>query len=355
MRNVLITGGAGFIGSNLAILLKRKYSNLNVMALDNLKRRGSELNIQRLVKSGVNFVHGDIRFESDLLNAGDFDLMIECSAEPSVLSGYNSAPNYMLDTNLNGLINCLNVCKLKKSKIIFLSSSRVYPYDKLNQELFTEEETRFTFAPVGQSKLTKKGISESYPLGGIRSLYGASKLSAELIINEYANMYGLGAIINRCGVVAGPWQFGKVDQGVITHWVIAHHLLKPLSYIGYGGKGKQVRDILHIEDLFDAIDLQINNFNRCNHATFNIGGGIDVSTSLVELTELCQHVTGNTVSVSRLTEDRKADLRIYITDYSLFENKMGWRPKRSVQSIVSDINQWIIKNSKQLQFFKFLT
>lgn len=238
MKNVLITGGAGFIGSNLAVLLKCKYSNLNVIALDNLKRRGSELNIQRLINSGVNFVHGDIRFASDLLNAGDFDLMIECSAEPSVLAGFNSAPNYMLDTNLHGLINCLNVCKEKKSRIIFLSSSRVYPYDKLNQELFSEEETRFSFLMEDQSRLTNKGISESYPLGGIRSLYGASKLSAELIINEYANMYDLDAIINRCGVVAGPWQFGKVDQGVITHWVMAHHLSTPLSYIGYGGKGE---------------------------------------------------------------------------------------------------------------------
>lgn len=117
-----------------------------------------------------------------------------------------------------------------------------------------------------------------------------------------------------------------------------------------GVRGKQVRDILHIQDLFDAIDLQINNFNKCNHGTFNIGGGFGVSTSLLELTRVCQDVTGNAVSVSSLPEDRKADLRIYVTDYSLIENTIGWRPQRSVHLIVSDINQWIIKNSKQLQF-----
>ena len=349
MKSVLITGGAGFIGSNLAVLLKAKYPDVRVTSIDNLKRRGSELNIQRLENSGVKFIHGDVRFESDINNAGVFDLMIECSAEPSVLSGFNSLPNYMLDTNLNGLINCLNVCKKNNSKIIFLSSSRVYPYDQLNQEPFVEEESRFSFLVEPQSRLTNKGISESFPLVGIRSLYGASKLSAELIINEYCNMYGLGAIINRCGVVAGPWQFGKVDQGVITHWVMAHHLLRPLEYIGYGGQGKQVRDILHIEDLFDVVDLQITNFDQCNGATYNIGGGLGVSTSLLELTDICRAVTGNYVDISSTAVDRVADLRIYITDSSFFENLLGWRPKKDVYSIVYDINQWLNGNSKNLK------
>jgi CDP-paratose 2-epimerase len=230
-----------------------------------------------------------------------------------------------------------------------LSSSRVYPYDRLNQESFIEEKSRFRFLVEPHSKLTKKGISESYTLVGIRSLYGASKLSAELIINEYCNMYRLGAIINRCGVVAGPWQFGKVDQGVITHWVMAHHLKRPLKYIGYGGQGKQVRDILHIEDLFDVVDLQITNFDQCNGATYNIGGGLGVSTSLLELTDICRVVTGNYVDISSTAVDRVADLRIYITDSSFFENLLGWRPKKDVYSIVFDINKWLNENSKNLK------
>jgi CDP-paratose 2-epimerase len=350
MKKIVVTGGAGFIGSNLSLLLKAKYPQLQVIAFDNLKRRGSELNVQRLIKGGVSFIHGDVRFESDIASIGNFDLMIECSAEPSVLSGFNSSPNYMLDTNLNGLINCLNVCKKNHSRIIFLSSSRVYPYNKLNQELYIEEDTRYSFAQNSGSNLTKRGISESYPLNGIRSLYGASKLSAEFIINEYCSMYSMGSVINRCGVIAGPWQFGKVDQGIVTHWIMAHYLNHPLTYIGYGGHGKQVRDILHIDDLFEVVDMQIRNFDKCSGSTFNIGGGVDVSISLLELTHICRSITGNIVPIESLAENRDADLRIYISDTTKFEKEFGWSPRKNVRSIVEDIHKWIVENFRQLEF-----
>ncbi|MGE5197631.1 MAG: NAD-dependent epimerase/dehydratase family protein, partial [Deltaproteobacteria bacterium] len=120
-RSLLITGGAGFIGSNLAVSFKRKYPGIKVIALDNLKRRGSEMNIPRLKGEGVCFIHGDIRAPEDLILSSGFDLLIECSAEPSVLAGFADNPAYIINTNLNGTVNCLEAARKNKADIIFLS------------------------------------------------------------------------------------------------------------------------------------------------------------------------------------------------------------------------------------------
>lgn len=124
---ILVTGGAGFVGSHLAIKFKKDHPKSRVLALDNLKRRGSELNIPRLKVAGVDFIHGDIRNKEDLEVVGPFDLLSECSAEPSVLAGYNESPAYVINTNLVGTINCLEMTRKSKADIIFLSTSRVYP------------------------------------------------------------------------------------------------------------------------------------------------------------------------------------------------------------------------------------
>ena len=128
------------------------------------------------------------------------------------------------------------------------------------------------------------GISEEFPLHGARSFYGASKLACELLVQEYVYGYGMAAVINRCGILTGPWQMGKVDQGVVTLWV-AHHCYfgRPLRYMGYGGQGKQVRDLLHVDDLFDLLLLQLRSTGAWNGQIYNVGGGNDVSASLREL------------------------------------------------------------------------
>jgi len=131
-QKVLITGGAGFIGASLAISLRKKYPHIAVIALDNLKRRGSELNLCRLREWGVSFIHGDIRNQEDLFLNSKIDLIIECSAEPSVLAGYGDNPFYIINTNLLGTINCLESARKNKADIVFLSTSRVYPYDAIN-------------------------------------------------------------------------------------------------------------------------------------------------------------------------------------------------------------------------------
>lgn len=349
-ETILITGGAGFVGSNLALNWKRDNPRSRVIALDNLKRRGSELNVNRLKTAGVEFLHGDIRNKEDLAAAGEFDLMIECSAEPSVLSGYNESPEYLLNTNLMGTVNCLEMVRTYKADMVFLSTSRVYPIRTINELKFKETETRFELEPDQIIRgVSTEGISEGFPLEGTRSLYGATKLASELILQEYIEMYGIRGIVNRCGVITGPWQMGKIDQGVVVLWIAKHIFNSKLLYIGYGGTGKQVRDILHIDDLYRLIRLQVNAINNHSGQIYNVGGGREVSLSLCELTKLCAEITGEAVQIGVDLEKREADIPYYVSDFSKVRKASGWKPEKSVRDIVYDVTNWIMDNKQHLE------
>lgn len=348
-KKILVTGGAGFVGSHICLKFKERFLETELIAFDNLIRKGSELNVPRLEEAGVRFIKGDVRNRKDLEIEG-VDLIIECSAEPSVMAGVNSSPEYLLDTNLGGAVNCFELARKANADIIFLSTSRVYPVKRLNELQYEEIETRFTLKDsqkiLGASS---KGISEAFPLDGVRTLYGATKLSAELLLAEYIENYGINGVINRCGLISGPWQMGKVDQGVIVYW-FAHHLFKkPLAYFGFDGKGKQVRDVLHIDDLLELLFLQIQNIGAFNNQIYNVGGGKENSVSLLELTKLCEDITGNTVKISIQREDRPGDVRIYITDNSTIENKTDWKPKKSIKDTGKDIYAWMLENKQHLE------
>jgi CDP-paratose 2-epimerase len=338
---ILITGGAGFVGSSLAIYLKQRFPNSGITALDNLHRRGSELNLPRLAEAGIRFVHGDIRSPEDLADLAP-DLLIECSAEPSVQAGYGKSPEYLLQTNLMGCFHCLELARKSKADFVFVSTSRVYPIEPLNQLCFREGATRFSLVPQQHvAGASENGISEAFPLAGARSLYGMTKLAAELMVQEYADAYGFRHIINRCGVIAGPWQMGKTDQGVVALWAAAHYFGRPLNYIGYGGEGKQVRDLLHIADFCELIADQCESFERYNGACCNAGGGLASSASLQELTAICQEITGRSIAIGSIPANRAADVRIYITDHQHLTGLSGWSPKRGAKEILADICRWI--------------
>lgn len=348
-RKILVTGGAGFVGSNISVSLKKHCSNIEVIALDNLYRKGSELNIDRLEENGVRFVKGDIRAKKDL-EIKNVDLLIECSAEPSVMAGVDSSPEYLLETNLVGAINCFEFARKNSSDVVFLSTSRVYPIQKLNDLLYEETGTRFVLKDnqkIGGA--SKNGIQETFPIEGVRSLYGTTKLSAELILQEYIQLYGIRGVINRCGLITGPWQMGKIDQGIIAYIMSRHIFNKPYSYIGFGGKGKQVRDVLHVDDLFDAIIIQLQDMGSYNGSVYNIGGGVDNSISLLELTNACQKLTGNAVSVDNIKETRVGDVRIYISDTTLFSSTAKWSQKKSMSTVIKDVYVWFEKNKSSLE------
>lgn len=348
--NLLITGGSGFVGSNLAIRFKKLYPSWTVLALDNLKRRGSELNVPRLRNNGVQFIHGDIRNSEDFDTIGDVDCIIDAAAEPSVTAGLESNTDYVVNTNLMGTINCLNFAVKRKAMFIFLSSSRIYPFDLLDQVKFEEKETRFEIIEDQVLPgISNKGVTLDFPLRGPKSLYGATKLSSELLMTEYNEFLNLKSVVNRCGVITGPWQMGKVDQGVIVLWLARHFWKKNLSYNGYGGLGKQVRDILHINDLFRLVDWQIHNIDKINGRVYNVGGGYQCSVSLLELTRICEEITGNKIIISPSPENRKADVRIYITDNSLVTDQTGWSPNYTPDEILQEIFEWIEENQNQLE------
>jgi CDP-paratose 2-epimerase len=350
MRRLLITGGAGFVGSNLAVSLTGRHPEWEVVALDNLYRRGSELNLPRLEEAGVEFVRGDVREPGDLERFAELDAIVECSAEPSVMSGTDGDTSYLLHTNLTGAYNCLELARRSGAFMLFLSTSRVYPVAPQLALALEEAPTRFELAaeqPVAGASAA--GISEEFPLGGARTLYGATKLAAELLIEEYRAGFGLRAAVDRCGVIAGPWQMGKVDQGVFTHWMLAHVFGKPLTYIGFGGEGKQVRDLLHVEDLVDLVERQLLDPEDWDGRTVNVGGGRECSLSLRETTELCRELSGVEVPIEPVAETRAGDVPIYLSDCARLFGLDEWRPRRGARQVLTDIHAWIAADEERIR------
>jgi CDP-paratose 2-epimerase len=344
---ILITGGAGFVGACLCLAIRRAHPATQVVALDSLRRRGSELNLARLRDAGVEFVHGDVREREDLFGIEPVQAIVEASAEPSVLAGMGSEADFVVHTNLFGAHNCLELARRDGAQMIFLSTSRVYPVAALAALRLREDETRF--ALEGEQPFpgaSEAGIAEGFPLEGVRTLYGATKLSAELLVAEYAESFGIRAVVDRCGVIAGPWQMGKVDQGVFTHWLLSHYADRPLTYIGYGGEGKQVRDVLHIDDLCDLILEQLAEPARWEGATVNVGGGVSGSLSLQETTELCRELTGRSVPLSPVADNRPGDVPLYVSDCERLFGMTGWRPQRTPRDVLSDTFDWIHDNER---------
>ncbi len=350
-RYVLVTGGAGFVGSALALRARISWPDARVVALDNLRRRGSELNLPRLRDAGVAFVHGDIRTPSDLAPLGtDLDLLLECSAEPSVLAGYDGDPSYVVDTNLGGTVHCLELARRAGAAVLFLSTSRVYPIAALNGIATVDADTRVEIAREQTLPgISEAGVSEDFPLQGARSIYGATKLASELLIDEYRHAFGLRAVVNRCGVIAGPWQMGKVDQGVFSLWMSRHLQGGALTYNGWGGSGKQVRDLLHVDDLADLVVTQVAQLDGLDGATFNVGGGRACSLSLLETTMLCREITGIERPVAPQPEARVADVKLYVTDNARVTRATGWSPRRSPRDVMQDLHDWMSAHADVLQ------
>ncbi|MCG6871313.1 MAG: NAD-dependent epimerase/dehydratase family protein [Gammaproteobacteria bacterium] len=347
--HILITGGAGFIGSHLARSYRRDGHQVSV--LDNLHRRGSEMNLAAFAADGIAFHHGDIRCPGDLQGLpGNFDLLIEASAEPSVLAGQDGDPGYALHTNLTGAIHCLEFARHRCGGFLFLSTSRVYAQGALRDLALEETATRFELSATQVLPgASTAGISEDFPVLAARSLYGATKLAAELLIHEYVDLYGLNAVINRSSVICGPGQFGKTDQGAFSLWVAAHHYGRPLRYTGYGGTGKQVRDLLHPDDLYRLLVRQGERLGSISGHTYNIGGGANNAVSLAELTQLCRQQTGREIEITGQPDTHPNDVPLYVTDAGRAARELDWRPVLGVRDMVAGIHAWITENEASLR------
>jgi len=339
---ILITGGCGFVGSNLAIFLKKKLKSSKIISLDNLFRKGSEVNLKRINFHKIKNFKYDIENYNKIKRLPKIDLVLDCCAEPSIEVSKKD-PDRVINTNFLGTYNILKKCINDNAKIIFLSSSRVYSISALRKIVKNLNLNK-------KLKINKK-IDENFSTQGVKSLYGLSKLSSEELIKEFNYVSNIKYIINRLGVITGPWQFGKQDQGFVSMWVGRHMFKRKLSYIGFGGKGNQVRDIIHIKDVCNIILKQIKLFNKVNNKTFNIGGGLRNAISLNELTLFCQELTKTKISFSRKKNTSLYDIPYYVTNNSQIKKYYKWAPRYSKKDIINDIFNWIKMNKKLKRFF----
>jgi len=340
---ILITGGCGFVGSNIAIFLKKRLKRSKIYSLDNLMRKGSNLNMKRLSFNKIKNFKIDITNYFKISKLEKFDLIIDCCAEPAIEASKKD-PDRVFNTNLVGTFNILKKCIKDKSNLIFLSSSRVYSIKHLRNLI---KKTNIN-KPI---KISKK-IDENFETSMASSLYGFTKLASEKLIKEFFFKTKLKYIINRFGVIAGPWQFGKQDQGFVPLWVAKHFLKKRLNYIGFGGYGEQVRDVIHIDDVSEIILSQIKKIGKNFNLTFNIGGGMKNSISLKSLTKKCEILTNNKIKIGRKPKTSIYDIPYYVTDNYKITRLYNWKPKKNINQILNDILNWLYKNKNVRNFFQ---
>ncbi len=339
---ILITGGCGFVGSNIAIYLKKNYKNAQIYSLDNLIRNGSRLNRNRLKAYKIKNYNFDIKKNDNFKKLPMFNLIIDCCAEPAIEVS-KKEPDRVFNTNLIGTFNVLKKCIKDKTDIIFLSSSRVYSIEKLRSLVKSEK----LLKPLK----IKREIDESFSVDSASSLYGFTKLASEKLIREMFFKTNLKYIINRFGVIAGPWQFGKQDQGFVTLWLARHLFKKKLAYIGFGGNGFQVRDLLHIDDVCKIVSLQIKKLKKINNETFNIGGGLKNTISLKNLTRKCEIMTNNKIRIQKISKTSDYDIPYYVTNNNKIKKFYNWMPSKKIESILNDIYFWLKNNKKIRDYF----
>ena len=346
---ILITGICGFAGTSIAKSLLQSHSNLQIVGLDNFSRKGSELNIPELTNLGLDLIRGDIRSQSDIDGLPQVDWVIDCAANPSVLAGLdgNSSSRQVMEHNLLGTINLLEYCKRHKSGLILLSTSRVYSALELANLPVESSKDRFEVKSTNVLGLSAQGISESFPTSSPISLYGASKLASEQLILEYGYNYDFPVWINRCGVLAGAGQFGKADQGIFSYWIHSFKEKNPLKYIGFDGSGHQVRDALHPKDLVPLLSRQLMEPSWDAPKIINVGGGIENSISLKQLSDWCEKRFGPNEVISS-SESRPMDAPWVVMDSTIAQNAWNWSVKRKLDQILDEIADHAEKNPNWL-------
>jgi CDP-paratose 2-epimerase len=342
---ILITGICGFAGSTIAKRLLRGHTNLQITGLDNFSRKGSELNISELTNLGIDLIRGDIRSQSDIDGLPKVDWVIDCAANPSVLAGIDgqSSSRQLMEHNLLGTINLLEFCKSQKAGLILLSTSRVYSASQLAALPVESSEDRFELQDCDVSGASSLGISEDFPTTAPLSLYGASKLASETLILEYGECFDFPVWINRCGVLAGAGQFGKSDQGIFSYWIHAFREKKPLKYIGFNGIGHQVRDTLHPKDLASLLSRQMLEPDWEAPKIINLGGGIENSMSLKELTIWCEDRFGQNEVLSS-QDERPMDAPWIVMDSTTAQNAWYWSVQTKIEQILEEIAVHAEKN-----------
>jgi len=349
---ILITGICGFVGSALAMRWSETDSSITIYGLDNLSRSGSELNRIRLRKRGVKIFHVDIRAQSDFESLPPVDWVIDAAANPSVLAGVEgpTSSRQLIEHNLIGTLNIIEYCKRHRAGLIVISTSRVYSIKELAKVKLEVADEAFVLQadPSLPEGLMTKGGSERFSTAPPLSLYGSTKLASEVIALEYGETFDFPVWINRCGVLAGAGQFGRADQGIFTFWINSYLRRRSLKYIGFGGKGYQVRDCLHPGDLIPLFQKQVSTTTILQTQTINLGGGLTHAISLARLSSWCRS-RFRSHEVSGEINARTFDVPWMVMDYSLAQEIWGWQPQTSLNDILEEIAEHAQQNPEWLQ------
>jgi len=341
MNRVLITGGAGFIGSNLADNLLSEGHQVTVF--DNLARKGAERNIEWLrARHGdaLRMVQGDVRDYDSLEEAAPGAEIIYHFASQVAVTTSVADPRTDFEVNALGSFNALEVARNLTAKPIFVFTSTNKVYGAMEDVVVIEKETRYEYRDF------PRGIDESRPLD-FHSPYGCSKGAADQYIRDYARIYGLRTVVFRMSCIYGPRQFGVEDQGWLAHFIISVVLGRPITIYG---NGKQVRDVLYIDDLVRAFRLAPEHIDVTAGQVYNIGGGADNALSVwVEFKESLASLLGRRVEATAYGDWRPGDQPIYVSDSSKAARDFGWRPRVGMEDGIARLCSWIEANKELIQ------
>jgi|SRR6185295_94922 len=350
---ILITGVCGYLGSALVQHWKQAGAGHIFYGIDNLSRPGSEANRLPLKKAGVKLIHGDLRLSSDFEELPSVDWVIEAAANPSVLAGIDgrTSSRQIVEHNLLSTINTLEFCKRTRAGMILMSTSRVYSITALTnlpmrviKDAFEPDEAVSEF-PLGICAL---GVSEDFTCAPPISLYGATKSAAETLALEYGSTFDFPVWINRCGVLAGAGQFGHAEQGIFSYWIHSWAQKRPLKYIGFGGNGHQVRDLLHPRDLRVALDNELRDTASTEPRIVNLAGGQDNSLSLANLSAWCRDRFGP-LPVAKEPQGRTFDVPWLVLNCARAQTLLDWKPQSTKNSILEEIAEFAINNPDWLE------
>ena len=343
---IQISGICGFAGSQLAKELVNQAWVSSISGIDNLSRKGSWNNLKPLESIGVQVRHADIRSQADMQQLEPADWFIDAAAIPTVLAGTHGDSRSLIEHNLLGTINSLEYCKRVGAGIILLSSSRVYSIDALRSIPLVTRDSAFAVAAEADNH-SSAGIVESFPTSSPVSLYGASKLASEVLVNEYAETFQIPAWINRCGVIAGAGQFGKADQGIFSFWLHSWREKRPLKYLGFDGTGYQTRDFLHARDLAQLVAQQLRHPAQSNR-TFHISGGQDSACSLNQLSSWCTERWGER-KIEAICETRQFDVPWLVLDSQQAIETFAWTPKIRLRQIFEETAEFADEHPNWLE------
>jgi len=338
IRNYLVTGGAGFIGSNyVSRLLKR---GEKVTVFDNLSRKGAAANLAWLrAEYGVNsfrLIQADVRDAKAIGDAAaDADVIVHLAAQVAVTTSVTH-PREDFEINALGTFNVLEAARLSGRKPIFLFASTNKVYGGMDDVEVVEHETRYMYKDL------PLGCPESQPLD-FHSPYGCSKGTGDQYVRDYARIYDLPTVVFRQSCIYGPRQFGVEDQGWVAWFIIAAANQRPITIYG---DGKQVRDVLFVEDLLDGYDLAINNIQTAAGRVYNMGGGVVNTISIwTEFKPILEKALGQAIPTGQ-GDWRPGDQKVFIADIRKAEAELGWKPRVSVEEGVERLVEWVKTNRR---------